>query len=293
MTRSACSRFFRAAALPGVLALLLFVSLPPARADIVQTKDGRFLEGQIVSETPEEVRIKVKLGTITIKRDNVLKITHKEVDQFDDILKELQAALDEYHKGKPFTAQTRLKALRERYPKSSFYKDAKKQEEAFAHLALEGLSIGGKPIASLEDLLFAFELYTKNLCPDCEGAGQIKCATCKGKGGAPCPECEGQGSKKCELCHGAGKTECPQCRGKMLVGYPPKNCLRCPDSRGSPCGKIQCPQCVGRGAHPCSGGCKDGVLEGQCPDCLGKKLKKCSSCAGTGKRPGADPAPTK
>ncbi len=59
-----------------VMVLLCTQLLPfmPLFADIVHTKDGRHLEGEIVEETEDYVKLKMKFGTITIERDNIKEI---------------------------------------------------------------------------------------------------------------------------------------------------------------------------------------------------------------------------
>ena len=47
---------------------------PGSSIDTVSCKDGRRLEGTIIEETPEFIKIKSKLGTIPLKRDEILKI---------------------------------------------------------------------------------------------------------------------------------------------------------------------------------------------------------------------------
>jgi hypothetical protein len=47
---------------------------PGSSIDTVTCKDGRKLEGTIVEETPEQIKIKSKLGTIPLKREEILKI---------------------------------------------------------------------------------------------------------------------------------------------------------------------------------------------------------------------------
>src|SRR5690606_20755724 len=47
-------------------------------------------------------------------------------------------------------------------------------------------------------------------CSACDGAGNLECSDCGGKG---CSECVG-GEKECAECKGAGDVECDDCDGE-------------------------------------------------------------------------------
>src|SRR5262249_51177635 len=57
----------------GLVAILLAAA---ASADVLVLKDGRRIEGTIVSEAPDKVRIKTGLGEVDYARADVLSIEH-------------------------------------------------------------------------------------------------------------------------------------------------------------------------------------------------------------------------
>ncbi len=60
---------------PILLPLAVLVCLAAlALADVVVTRDGRRIEGTVVAETPTEVRIRTRLGEITVPRSEVVSI---------------------------------------------------------------------------------------------------------------------------------------------------------------------------------------------------------------------------
>ena len=67
----ATARTLRAAALT---LLVLVCATGAARADRIQTKDGRDLEGTIVRESATEVTLKTRLGEMTLKRTQIVSI---------------------------------------------------------------------------------------------------------------------------------------------------------------------------------------------------------------------------
>ncbi len=61
-----------------LLMALLVLSIGVARADVVYLKTGGTLEGEIVSETADVVRIKTRLGTVDVDRSRIDRIEHKK-----------------------------------------------------------------------------------------------------------------------------------------------------------------------------------------------------------------------
>ncbi len=74
-TKDSRLRVFTLAAIFSCAALLISSSI---LGDVIHFKDGRTLEGKILSEGSDSVQIRTKFGTVTIKRDRIAKIEHKE-----------------------------------------------------------------------------------------------------------------------------------------------------------------------------------------------------------------------
>ena len=77
-----------------VLALAAGVALP-ARipcADIIQLMNGNKLEGQVVKETDDEIKLKTLVGTVTLKKDEIVKIERglTALQQFENSVKTLK-----------------------------------------------------------------------------------------------------------------------------------------------------------------------------------------------------------
>jgi hypothetical protein len=62
---------------PLLLGLLLLALVRPVRADIIELDDGRKIEGEILSETDDEVEIKIPYGATKFPRSRIVKITKK------------------------------------------------------------------------------------------------------------------------------------------------------------------------------------------------------------------------
>ncbi len=61
-----------------LLVLVAFATSPiAASADVITTKDSRKIEGEIVAETAETVTIKMKLGTLTLERKDILSVERR------------------------------------------------------------------------------------------------------------------------------------------------------------------------------------------------------------------------
>ena len=77
-----------------LLALAACVALPArmAWADIIQLKNGNKLEGVIVKETEDEIKLKTTVGSITLKKDDIVKIERglTALQQFENTVKTLK-----------------------------------------------------------------------------------------------------------------------------------------------------------------------------------------------------------
>jgi len=60
-----------------ILSLWLFLSASTSLADVIHLKGGRKLEGEIISERGEKVKVKIKGGTITLNKSDILKVEEK------------------------------------------------------------------------------------------------------------------------------------------------------------------------------------------------------------------------
>ena len=84
-----------------ILVLLLFHSAPAARADIVHTESGGRIEGSIVYEDEDVVKIKTRVAIQIIPRDQIVKIDRVKTpgQEFDEKLRDLHGAEDLYRLG--------------------------------------------------------------------------------------------------------------------------------------------------------------------------------------------------
>ena len=153
-------------------------------------------------------------------------------------------------------------------------------------------------------------VYNYDVCPDCNGAGNIICITCKGNKSIPgkveCSGCNAKGKKDCTAgCNGSGYIQCTYtncnngtvtgscavCYGKSAEEI--KNCRSC---QGTGRASVQCNYCKGKGeiCHTyckCTGqtdctqcnGEKYFTRDWPCGDCGAVGFKKCRRCSGTGK----------
>jgi uncharacterized protein YkwD len=58
----------------GSVSALLIVFLAPARADRIHLKDGRVLEGEVTEEKDGRIRLKMKLGSVWLRKDRILRV---------------------------------------------------------------------------------------------------------------------------------------------------------------------------------------------------------------------------
>ncbi len=75
-----------------VLALLL--SAGAAFADLITMKDGRVIEGDVVSDDGKVVKVKMRMGTLTLEKDQIASIEEKLTpeQEYEERLKKLDAA---------------------------------------------------------------------------------------------------------------------------------------------------------------------------------------------------------
>lgn len=88
----------------------------------------------------------------------------------------------------------------------------------------------------------ASSISRREVCPVCQGTGQMACPDCRGDGTIPCKTCHGTGRNAvCQDCGGQGWTACPRCHGtgKLADG------AICPDCLGQH--ERICPKCHGEG----------------------------------------------
>src|SRR5436309_14266541 len=60
-----------------ILVVLSSTAARTTRADVITLEDGRGLEGEVVSETEDEVEIKIPFGATKIPRSRIVKIEKK------------------------------------------------------------------------------------------------------------------------------------------------------------------------------------------------------------------------
>jgi hypothetical protein len=108
-----------------------------------------------------------------------------------------------------------------------------------------------QPIGIVETTV---EQVGASVCPTCQGAKQVTCALCGGRGNVatgdrPCPVCNGSGKGKWQL-GGSSRVNrmgadpvCQSCRGTGRVGNM-ETCSLCSGSRMS-----DCPDCAGTGSR--------------------------------------------
>ena len=120
-----------------VAAVLLALSAPAIRADLVVLKSGEKIEGRVVSESPAEVRIEVQVSA-GIVDERV--IPRAEIDKLEKIApdeaawtthKSLQPGANSLPAAQYEQILTRLKAFATQYPQSAHLADAKSSIAAF------------------------------------------------------------------------------------------------------------------------------------------------------------------
>ncbi len=251
------------------LILLLLLLVPAiACADILYLKDGRKLEGEILSQTATEVKIKVQFGRsraeMTIARKDIEKIElgalpdeefRKRLETLDPADLAAHQALLEWCKQKKLLDQAKLIQLR-----------------------LPAVEIAARK-----------KLNPETWCRPCEALGKTSCSACEGKGALekPCQRCGGGGGLSCRTCvlKEDGLLDCRRCGGAgTYERFDPnkgrKVKTRCGDCSGK--GKIKCPTCNGKRKAPCKDCKGKGGVPIPCEECLGKKNVTCKHCEGSG-----------
>lgn len=250
--------------------ILLLLLLVPAFgwADILHLKDGRQLQGKILSETATEVKIEVQFGrsraAMTIARKDIEKIERgalpdeefrKRLEGLDPADLAGHQALIEWCKQKKLLDQAKL--VQSRLPVIEIAARKKLNPEAWC-----------RPCDALG----------KTVCSGCEGQGALSkpCQRCGGSGGLSCRTCalKEDGLLDCRRCGGAGTYE----RFDPTKGRKVKT--RCGDCSGK--GKIECPTCKGKRKAPCKDCKGKGGVPVPCEECAGKKKMTCKNCEGSG-----------
>lgn len=80
------------------------------------------------------------------------------------------------------------------------------------------------------------------MCPKCEGIGEVPCEACKGSGSVACKRCDGSGkAPECSRCKGTGFAPCTKCKGTGEVKG--EVCTECKGET-----VVLCSNCRGEGA---------------------------------------------
>lgn len=201
----------------GLLSLIAAVAL---WADVIHMKDGRNLQGEILSETDTEVKLKGKFGTLTLDRAQIKSIERKEIDETDLVLKELTRVLDDLSKDKPFPALRNIRDWAKRFPKAKILGDPAAQKMALKSALSALRPTFDLKVESFDELREHLDKRVEHLCEACEAAGLVTCAACKGKGGLICQTCMGAGAQKCASCGGEGSSPCATCKGATKIPCP-------------------------------------------------------------------------
>ena len=241
-------------------ALLL---LGTASADIITLKSGKVIRGEIVSEDDETVKIKVKVGTITMTSS----VARAEIEKIEREIQPAQRAakiLADLKKDDPASFRSAIAELRELGLES----EAVKLKGELEKLELQGWK----------------ERHKGQLCEVCGGDKTCQCRHCRGTGWI-------LREGVCGKCGGTGKMDCPRCNGTGAVDCPSK-CMKVPtrvDLRGID-GKIYkvtlrpgmviCMKGKGQWYKVCS--TCNGTTKVPCTTCGKDRKVSCTACRGTG-----------
>ncbi|MGE4618678.1 MAG: hypothetical protein AAEJ04_02600 [Planctomycetota bacterium] len=240
----------------------------PIWADVLELKDGRRLEGKILSETASEVKIEVLIGRsrakMTIARKDIERIVisalpdvefRKKLEALDPADMAAHLALIAWCEEKKLLDQ--IKVVR-------------------ARLASVGIAAKKKA-------------HPATWCRPCDTMGKVECTGCAGKGvlQEPCQRCAGGGGLECRTCvlKEDGLLDCRRCGGAgVYERFDPskgrKVKTRCGDCSGK--GKVECPTCKGKRKAPCKDCKGKGGSPVPCEKCAGKKKMACQPCEGSG-----------
>ena len=118
------------------LIFLFILSLPPASADIIRLKGGGEARGQILAEDDDGIKLKVSIGTVTFKREEIDSIEYEEteIDHLrlgDDHLtaRKFDKAIQEYQKVLQIDPQFAEASQKLKFAQDSKERAAQKREK--------------------------------------------------------------------------------------------------------------------------------------------------------------------
>ena len=288
----------------GVVLLLMFMLLSVlciyGYADTVELKKGAKIEGQIIEETDEFVKIELSSGGyMKVKKSKVNAITKLSAEEKQKIIEELQKKKEVVKKNR----QERLEFIRwckkhsipEGHKKAQALKrfsERRKKEypEEYCKVCDAIGKIVCKECHGIGKLITICKRCDKGMvqCKRCGGTGKETCYDCGGAGTLilKCRSCNGSGLVQCESCSGTGQVRCKTCNGHgTVVEYEDEAYY---DQYGALLYRKKrvektCQSCKGRGGFDCKACKGQGKL--MCQECngSGKGVYKCSLCYGTGK----------
>ncbi|MEE2882496.1 MAG: hypothetical protein VYD70_02115 [Planctomycetota bacterium] len=249
--------------------LLVFLMLSGVSwADIVYLKDGRKLEGKILSETDKEIKIEIQFGRsragMTVARKDIARIERGALP--DEEFRKRLEALD-------LADLAGHQALIEWCQQKKLLDQAKLVRSRLAEVALAAKKKANPEI----------------WCRPCGALGEVDCTGCAGKGALekPCQRCGGSGGLSCRTCvlKEDGLLDCRRCGGAgTYERFDPtkgrKVKTRCGDCSGK--GKVECPTCNGKRKAPCKDCKGKGGAPVPCEECASKKKMTCKKCEGSG-----------
>ena len=178
------------------LAVAVILLLGAARADIIKLKSGETVEGEILEEGEDSIKVKIKVGSIkmvtTYKRSDIASIVRK-------VNPEVRAA--------------EIVARISKTDPESYRKAIGELKELGVPAVLKKVE---KESAALEHKLWK-ERNKERLCPRCHGDKRVKCLECNGAGKVT-------KTILCEACKGLGKVTCRRCKGKTKIVCPGQCC---------------------------------------------------------------------
>ncbi len=255
-----------------ILCSALICAAAPIWGDVILCKDGRRIEGVILEEKPDRIRVRVPLG----KGEVTTWIPTADIESIE------RGAL----RADEFTARLEKLAPHDLAGHRALLEWAEKQGLADAVAALEKL------LPTVERL-HRIATHPKTWCRGCEASGKRSCPECKGKGtkSDPCERCRGEKTIRCRDCghrKEPGVLHCSKCAGSGEVEHfdpakGKKSMERCPTCRGK--GTQVCPTCNGEKQRPCPACKGSGGTEKTCPRCSGVPEEVCGTCAGSGLQP--------
>ena len=251
---------------------LFWLGVSNTFADVVHYKSGRKVEGKILEEYPDRIKIRAKMGgmeaDLWIKMKEIKRIERGELkgDEFERRFKEL--APDDLPGHQALFEWAKKKGLRK---------------------AMTRIKSGLPEVERLHKK----KVNPRSWCRTCDAFGERKCPECTGTGkvGDECGRCEGKGKIKCRMCghlNTPGAHRCKKCAGKgKYERFDPakgkKKLTSCPKCRGK--GTHPCPTCEGTVFQKCTTCKGEGGVHRTCPRCDGKPTEVCPGCTGKGIQP--------